>query len=70
MRAYESSKKAQKIMGILDEEHNLDEKPSKHRSQQNTSPLCSEMGRKFCFVKPTLCSVKSLAKGFMYRKRV
>jgi hypothetical protein len=57
-------------MGILDEEHNLDEKPSKHRSQQNTSPLCSEMGGKFCFVKPTLCSVKSLAKGFMYRKRV
>ncbi len=50
-------------MGILEEEHNLDEK-------LGTSPLCSEMGGKFCFVKPTLCSVKSLAKGFMYRKRV
>ncbi len=50
-------------MGILDEEHNLDGKAA-------TSPLCSEMGGKFCFVKPTLCSVKNLAKGFMHRKRV
>jgi hypothetical protein len=50
-------------MGILDKEHNLDEKlepPLPHWRWEG----------KFCFLKPTLCTIKNMAKGFMYRRRV